>query len=258
MSRRGTERERMRIPSRLHAVVTEPVSGLELIISEIMTWAEVGCLTDWATQVPWELFIWVYSLFRNIKQILLIYRVVPVSKSVTHCQITRLDSWFQNHHHCPCCDLPGSFCYRGDGGHRDPRSCLVTAPAQPGRTPPAGPATGAERVPEPCLQIPQRSGPWQSPAGQSTSRGPRRRGTNGEARGAEGVVRGWAAASEPRRGPDAGGLHRVLPWWVLSLPVSPCSSLPQVHTPSSPSARGIYPAALPSLCPRVLPPHTPL
>ena len=38
--------------SRLWAVSTEPDVGLELTDREIMTWAEVGCLTDWATQVP--------------------------------------------------------------------------------------------------------------------------------------------------------------------------------------------------------------
>ena len=46
------ERERERIPSRLHTVSTEPNAGLELTNREIMTWAKVGCLTDWATQVP--------------------------------------------------------------------------------------------------------------------------------------------------------------------------------------------------------------
>ena len=30
----------------------EPVVGLELTNHAIMTWAEVGCSTDWATQVP--------------------------------------------------------------------------------------------------------------------------------------------------------------------------------------------------------------
>ena len=39
--------------SRLWAVSTEPDVGLELINREIMTWAEVGRLTDyWTTQVP--------------------------------------------------------------------------------------------------------------------------------------------------------------------------------------------------------------
>ena len=38
--------------SRLQAVSTEPDAGLELTDPEIMTWAEVGHLTDWATQAP--------------------------------------------------------------------------------------------------------------------------------------------------------------------------------------------------------------
>ena len=38
--------------SRLWAVSTEPHSGLELRTCEIMTWAKVACLTDWATQAP--------------------------------------------------------------------------------------------------------------------------------------------------------------------------------------------------------------
>ena len=38
--------------SRLWAVSTEPDAGLELTDREIMTWAEVGRLTDWATQAP--------------------------------------------------------------------------------------------------------------------------------------------------------------------------------------------------------------
>ena len=38
--------------SRLWAVSTEPDAGPELTNREIVTWAEVGCLTDWATQAP--------------------------------------------------------------------------------------------------------------------------------------------------------------------------------------------------------------
>ena len=38
--------------SMLQAVSTEPDTGLELTNGEIMTWAEVRCPTDWATQVP--------------------------------------------------------------------------------------------------------------------------------------------------------------------------------------------------------------
>ena len=41
--------------SRLWAISTEPDAGLELTNHEIMTWAEVGCLTEWATQVPLSL-----------------------------------------------------------------------------------------------------------------------------------------------------------------------------------------------------------
>ena len=38
--------------SRIWAVSPEPNMGLEPINCEIMTWAKVGRLTDWATQVP--------------------------------------------------------------------------------------------------------------------------------------------------------------------------------------------------------------
>ena len=38
--------------SRVWAVSTEPDAGLELMDHEIMTWAQVGRLTDWATQTP--------------------------------------------------------------------------------------------------------------------------------------------------------------------------------------------------------------
>ena len=40
--------------SRLRAVSTEPDTGLELTSREIMTWAEVGSLTDGASQAPLE------------------------------------------------------------------------------------------------------------------------------------------------------------------------------------------------------------
>ena len=55
MSREGTKRKgdtESEAGSRLWAVSTEPDTGLELISHEIMTWAEVGHLTDWATQAP--------------------------------------------------------------------------------------------------------------------------------------------------------------------------------------------------------------
>ena len=38
--------------SRLWAASTEPDAGLEPLNCEIMTWAEVGRSTDWATQAP--------------------------------------------------------------------------------------------------------------------------------------------------------------------------------------------------------------
>ena len=38
--------------SMLWAVSTEPDVGLEPANQDIMTWAEGGCSTDWATQVP--------------------------------------------------------------------------------------------------------------------------------------------------------------------------------------------------------------
>ena len=58
-SRRGAEREgdtESEADSRLRAVSAEPDAGLELTNREIMTWVEVGRLTDWATQVPQAVF----------------------------------------------------------------------------------------------------------------------------------------------------------------------------------------------------------
>ena len=51
---RGRERGRHRIQGRIQAlsVSTEPDAGLELTNHEIMTWAKVEHLTDWATQEP--------------------------------------------------------------------------------------------------------------------------------------------------------------------------------------------------------------
>ena len=43
--------------SRLWAVSTEPDAGLEPTDREIMAWARVGRLTDWATQAPLYLFL---------------------------------------------------------------------------------------------------------------------------------------------------------------------------------------------------------
>ena len=59
MSRGGTERRdtESEAGSRLWAVSTEPNAGLELTNCKIMTWAEVGRSTDWATQEPQCLFL---------------------------------------------------------------------------------------------------------------------------------------------------------------------------------------------------------
>ena len=54
-SRLGAEREghtESEAGSRLWAVSTEPNAGLEITNCEILTWAKVRCLTNWATQVP--------------------------------------------------------------------------------------------------------------------------------------------------------------------------------------------------------------
>ena len=51
----GAEREgdtESEAGSRLWAVSIEPDVGLEPTNCEIMTWAEVDALTDWATQAP--------------------------------------------------------------------------------------------------------------------------------------------------------------------------------------------------------------
>ena len=47
--------------SRLRAVSTEPDVELEPPNLEIMTWAEVGRLTHWATQVPCDLFLCLFG-----------------------------------------------------------------------------------------------------------------------------------------------------------------------------------------------------
>ena len=53
----GAEREgdtESEAGSGLWAVSAEPDTGLEPTNHEIVTWAEVGCLTDWAAQAPHE------------------------------------------------------------------------------------------------------------------------------------------------------------------------------------------------------------
>ena len=67
MNRGGAEREGDTEPemgSRLWAVSTEPDPGLQPTNHEIMTWAEVGRLTDWATQAP--LFYFLIKILKNV------------------------------------------------------------------------------------------------------------------------------------------------------------------------------------------------
>ena len=63
----GSERGRHRIGNRLQALSCQhrARAGLELTDREIMTWAEVGCLTDWATQAPLGETILFYFLFKK-------------------------------------------------------------------------------------------------------------------------------------------------------------------------------------------------
>ena len=60
MNRGGSDREgdtESETGFRLWAVSTEPDAGLELTDRKIMTWAEVGRLTHWATQAPQDLIL---------------------------------------------------------------------------------------------------------------------------------------------------------------------------------------------------------
>ena len=64
MSGGGTEREgdtESEAGSRLWAISPEPDVGLELTDREVVTWAEVGRLTDWATQAPLTELLNVFS-----------------------------------------------------------------------------------------------------------------------------------------------------------------------------------------------------
>ena len=66
MSRGGAEKggdTELEAGSRLWAVSIEPDTGFEPTNREIMTWTEVGRLTDWATQVPQGLLILFIFLF---------------------------------------------------------------------------------------------------------------------------------------------------------------------------------------------------
>ena len=55
--------------SRLWVVSTEPDIGLEPTDHEIMTWAEVRCLTNWATQVPRYEWVFHKCLYRRFPKL---------------------------------------------------------------------------------------------------------------------------------------------------------------------------------------------
>ena len=66
----GAEREgdtESETGSRLRAVSTEPDTGLEPTDREIMTWAEVGRSTNWATQGPQDLIL-EFAFLENSKR----------------------------------------------------------------------------------------------------------------------------------------------------------------------------------------------
>ena len=72
-ARAERERERetdLKAGSRLRSVSTEPDAGFELTNCEIMTWAEVGGLTDWATRVPQLTFLYAYIYFLLLQKTL--------------------------------------------------------------------------------------------------------------------------------------------------------------------------------------------
>ena len=81
MNRGGAEREgdtESVADSRLWVVRTEPDTGLEVTDREIMTWAEVGRSTDWATQAPQQDFFQELRLW-NFKPCLTSWVVHPWS-----------------------------------------------------------------------------------------------------------------------------------------------------------------------------------
>ena len=78
MNEGGSEREgdtESETGSRVWAVSTEPDAGLKLTDREIMTWAEVGCLTDWATQAPQH-----YGIFDKMESFSVILTTILVKE----------------------------------------------------------------------------------------------------------------------------------------------------------------------------------
>ena len=90
MSRGGTEREgdtESEAGSRLWADSTEPNAGLKLTECEIMTWAEVGCSTDWATQAP-----------QDVSKYLEVNRHYYTHSKMHTCAHTRIHTRYKYHH----------------------------------------------------------------------------------------------------------------------------------------------------------------
>ena len=69
VSGRGVEREGdtdFEAGSRLWAVSTEPNAGLKPTDREIMTWAKVRHLTNWATEVPQNIYTFNFTKWWQI------------------------------------------------------------------------------------------------------------------------------------------------------------------------------------------------
>ena len=58
---------RKQAPGSEPSISPEPDAGLELTVCEIVTWAEVRLLTDWATQAPQRFFIWTVIANQKVK-----------------------------------------------------------------------------------------------------------------------------------------------------------------------------------------------
>ena len=82
--------------SRPWAVNTEPNMGLKLTNSEIMTWAKVGCLTKWATQML--LWIYISKCYLNTNTIVQYYWGTPEKR---RCYIRQMARWKEPFNNIP-------------------------------------------------------------------------------------------------------------------------------------------------------------
>ena len=92
-SRGGAEREgdtESETGSRLWAVSTEPDAGLEPTDCKIVTWAEVGGLTDWATQAPQTPPVLRCSSCWLCRYFYEEYKYVDITKTFESCNSLRL------------------------------------------------------------------------------------------------------------------------------------------------------------------------